>query len=61
MNSEIDKIRNIHRITGRRLKKIIKTIIFEGGNLQPSKLNYEEYLFYEKVKNGIYEILEVIE
>ncbi|MBI5458972.1 hypothetical protein [Methanobacterium sp.] len=58
MNSEIDKIRNIHRITGRRLKTIIKKIIFERDDLEPSKLNYEEYLFYEKVKNGIYKILE---
>lgn len=58
MNSEIDKVRNIHRVTGRRVKMIIKKIIFERDNLEPSKLNYEEYLFYEKVKNGIYEILE---
>lgn len=58
MNSEIDKIRNIHRVTGRRLKTIIKKIIFERDDLEPSKLNYEEYLFYDKVKNGIYEILE---
>lgn len=57
MNTEIDKVRNLHRITGRRLKKIIKTIIFEREDLEPSKLNYEEYLFYEKIKNGIYEIL----
>ncbi|HHY00963.1 MAG TPA: hypothetical protein GX531_06305 [Methanothermobacter sp.] len=59
ISDEIEKIRTIHRTTGRKLKNVIKTIIFEGKNLDAQNLSYEEYLFYEKVKNGIYEILEI--
>lgn len=56
---EIDKIRTIHRTTGRKLKNVIKTIIFEGKDIDAQNLSYEEYLFYEKVKSGIYQILEI--
>lgn len=59
ISEEIEKVRNIHRITGRRLKNVIKAIIFEGNSLDAQNLNYEEYLIYEKVKNGIYEIQEI--
>jgi hypothetical protein len=59
MASEIEKVRVIHRIAGKRIQKIIKTIIFENKELNVNELNYEEYIFYEKVKNGIYEILEI--
>lgn len=59
ISDEIEKVRNIHRITGRKLKNVIKAIIFEGQSLDAQNLSYEEYLFYEKVKNGIYEILEI--
>lgn len=59
ISDEIEKVRNIHRTTGKKLKNVIKAIIFEGKALDPQNLSYEEYLFYEKVKNGIYEILEI--
>ncbi|QUH22372.1 hypothetical protein HYG87_00620 [Methanobacterium alkalithermotolerans] len=59
ISEEIGKVRNIHRTTGRKLKKVIKSVIFEGSGLDAQNLNYEEYLFYEKVKNGIYEVLEI--
>ncbi len=59
VSSEIEKVRNIHRITGRKLKNVIKAIIFEGNALDAQNLSYEEYLFYEKVKHGIYQILEI--
>lgn len=58
MEREIENVRKIHITTGKRLQKIIKEIIFEG-NLKIEDLTYEEYLFYEKVKNGIYEIVEI--
>lgn len=58
MEREIENVRKIHITTGKRLQKIIKEIIFEG-NLRIEDLTYEEYLFYEKVKNGIYEIVEI--
>lgn len=59
ISDEIEKVRNIHRTTGRKLKNVIKSIIFEGNNLDVQNLSYDEYLFYEKVRNGIYEIIEV--
>ncbi|MGC9517489.1 MAG: hypothetical protein ACP5C3_07320 [Methanomicrobiales archaeon] len=59
ISDEIEKVRNIHRTTGRKLKNVIKTIIVEKDNLDVQNLNYEEYIIYEKVRNGIYEILEI--
>lgn len=59
ISDEIEKVRNIHRTTGRKLKNVIKSVIFEGKTLDAQNLSYEEYLFYEKVKNGIYEIVEI--
>jgi len=59
ISDEIEKVRNIHRTTGRKLKNVIKAIIFEGKALDAQNLSYEEYLFYEKVKNGIYEVLKI--
>lgn len=56
---EIEKVRNIHRTTGRKLKNVIKSVIFEGNSLDAQNLNYEEYLFYEKVKSGIYQVIDV--
>lgn len=58
MEKEIEKVRKIHISTGKRLQKIIKEVIFEG-TLKIEEITYEEYLFYEKVKNGIYEIIEI--
>lgn len=61
IENEIDKVRNIHRTTGRKLSNVIKTLIFEGNRLDTQNLSYEESLFYEKVNKGIYEILEIHE
>ena len=61
IENEIDKVRNIHRTTGRKLSNVIKTLIFEGNRLDTQNLSYEESLFYEKVNKGIYEIMEIQE
>lgn len=60
MNREIGKIRQIHKINGKRLKKVIKEIVSKD-DLDLPGLTKEEYLFYDKVKNGIYEIIEIKE
>jgi hypothetical protein len=53
---EMEYLRNIHRLTGRRIKKVIKEII--KGNINKSNLSYEESLLYDQIKNGIYKITE---
>jgi len=57
IDREVKNLRKIHRTTGRKLRKIIKEVL--NGNMDSTKLDYEEYLLYEKVKDGIYEILEL--
>jgi len=59
MEKEIGRIGQIHIINGKRLKKVIKEIISKG-DLNLPELTKEEYLFYDKVKNRIYEIIEII-
>jgi len=57
IDQEVRNLRKLHQAIGRKLRKIIKEIL--KGNLDPTKLNYEEYLLYESVKDGIYEVLEL--
>jgi len=57
MYGEIQELRELHRNTGRRLKIIIKEIL--SGGLDPDRLGFEEYSFYEKVKDGIFEVLNI--
>jgi len=54
---EANKLRNIHRIVGRKLRKIIKEVL--RGELDPTKLNYEEYAIYEKIESGFYEVVGI--
>ena len=58
MFEEIEKIRNIHRLTGKRLNNVIKQIMGAKGNINQNDLDYMGQLFYDKIKNGIYEVLE---
>ena len=58
MFDEIEKIRTIHRITGRRLNSIIKEIMGGKRNIQETNLGYVGQLFYEKLENGVYEVME---
>ena len=57
IDQEVRNLRKLHQTIGRKLRKIIKEIL--KGKLDPTKLNYEEYLLYESVKDGIYEVLEL--
>ena len=57
IDQEIRKLRNLHRITGRKLKLIIREIL--NGKLNPDHLSFKEYMFYEKVKDGVFEVLEI--
>lgn len=57
MFEEIEKIRNIHRITGRRLNSIIKEIMGGKRNFDNENLGYVGQLFYNKIKNGVYEVI----
>jgi hypothetical protein len=47
----------LHRNAGRKLRSVIKEIL--KGRLNPDRLGFEEYLFYEKVKDGVLEVLEI--
>ena len=38
ISEEIEKVRNLHRTTGRKLKTVIKSIIFEGSSLDAQNL-----------------------
>ena len=58
MFSEIEKIRTIHRVTGRRINKIIKGIMSDRNSINPENLGYFGQLFYEKIRNGVYEVMD---
>ena len=58
MFHEIEKIRTIHRLTGRRLNSVVKQIIGDKRSINTDQLGYTGQLFYEKIKNGIYEVIE---
>lgn len=57
MYQEIQELRELHRNTGRKLKTIIKEIL--KGRLNPDRLSFEEYMFYEKVRDGIFKVMEI--
>ena len=58
MFEEIEKIRVIHRVTGRRLNNLVKQIMGSKTNLNVDNLGYTSQLFYDKIRHGIYEVLE---
>ena len=49
-------MRTSHRLIGRKLKKMIKTILTDEY-LDVSSLNENEYLIYKNIQNGIYKII----
>ncbi|MDO5824276.1 hypothetical protein [Methanobrevibacter sp.] len=53
---QIALVRNSHRLIGRKLKKMIKSILTDEY-LDLSSLNDSEYLIYENIQNGIYKIV----
>ncbi len=53
---QISFIRTYHRVIGRKLKKMIKSILTDEY-LDVSSLNDNEYLIYENIQNGIYKII----
>ena len=53
---QIALVRNSHRLIGRKLKKMIKSILTDEY-LDVSSLNDSEYLIYENIQNGIYKIV----
>ena len=57
INQEVEDLRGIHVITGRRIRKIIKELL--NGELNQSKLSLEEYRLYEQIHNNIYRIVEI--
>jgi len=57
INQEIEDLRNIHKLTGRRVRKIIKEVL--KGALNQSKLSFEEWMLYEQIHNNIYRIVEI--
>lgn len=57
IEQEVNNLRNIHRIVGRKLKKIIKEVL--KGRIDPTQLSYEEYAIYKKIENGVYEIVDI--
>jgi len=57
INQEVEDLRNIHKITGRRVRKIIKEIL--KGELNQSELGFEEYMLYEQIHNNIYRIVKI--
>lgn len=58
INREVRYLRVIHQNTGRMLRRIIRQII--TGKLDPSKLSYDEYRLYEKIEDGLYEIISIV-
>ena len=56
MFQQISLVRTSHRIIGRKLKKMIKSILTDEY-LDVSSLNDREYLIYENIQNGIYKIV----
>ena len=61
MMEEIEKIRNLHKIIGRKFKKIINQIMNENTLLDTTNFSLEEYSLYQSIKNGIYEVIEKID
>ena len=57
MDREVRKLRNIHRNTGRKVRKIIKEML--RGGVDTTKLSYEEYALYEKIEKGFYKIIDI--
>ena len=57
VNQEVEDLRNIHKRTGRRVRKIIKEVL--KGELNQSKLSFEECMLYEQIHNNIYKIVEI--
>jgi len=57
INQEVEELRNIHKITGRRVRKIIKEVL--KGELNQSELSFEEYMLYEQIHNNIYRIVDI--
>ena len=53
---QISLVRTSHRLIGRKLKKMIKSILTDEY-LDVSSLNDREYLIYENIQNGIYKIV----
>lgn len=58
IEQEIGIVRKIHRTQGRMLKKIIRNILNRDLNL--SKFSHQEIELYESIKDGVYEVQEVI-
>lgn len=56
MFQQIVLMRTSHRLIGRKLKKMIKSILTDEY-LDVSSLNENEYLIYENIQNGIYQIV----
>ena len=56
MFQQISLVRTSHRLVGRKLKKMIKSILTDEY-LDISSLNESEYLIYENIQNGIYQIV----
>lgn len=57
IDREVSKLRIRHRIIGRKLRKIVKEML--RGEIDISKLSYEEYTLYAKIEKGLYEILKI--
>lgn len=56
MFQQISLMRTSHRLIGRKLKKMIKSILTDEY-LDVSSLNESESLIYENIQNGIYKIV----
>ena len=56
MFQQISLMRTSHRLIGRKLKKMIKSILTDEY-LDVSSLNESESLIYENIQNGIYKII----
>lgn len=54
--NQINLVRTSHRAIGRKLKKMIKSILTDEY-LDISKLNDNEYKIFENIQNGIYKIV----
>lgn len=56
MFQQIQLLRKSHMMLGKKLKKMIKSILTDEY-LDVSSLNEAEYLIYENIQNGIYQIV----
>ena len=56
MFQQIQLLRKSHMMVGKKLKKMIKSILTDEY-LDVSSLNEAEYLIYENIQNGIYQIV----